>query len=109
MNDELVDAEIAAIALEDAKRGHADAQYVVAVGLSDGGDGFERNEREALVWLRRAAAQGNADAVYVLACLHEVGDGVRQDPVEARRLFTLAAAHGHVQALLDMDAANGLH
>ena len=97
------------MALEDAKCGNADAQYVVAIGLSDGGDGFKRNEREALVWLRRAAAQGNTQALYVLGLLHENGDGVPHDPVEARRLFTLAAAHGHVQALLELDAGNGPH
>ena len=109
MNDELVEAEIAAMALIDAKRGDADAQYFVGTALIDGQDGFKRNGREAIAWFRRAAAQGNADALYVLACLHEVGDGVRQDPVEARRLFTLAAAHGHVQALLEMDVGNAPH
>ena len=104
MNDELVEAEIAAMALEDTKRGDADAQYVVAVGLSDGRDGFERNAREALVWLQCAAAQGNEQALYVLGLLHESGDGVPQDPVEVQRLYTLAATQEHFQAFLKLEA-----
>ena len=62
MNDENPIAEIAAMALEEAKGGNADAQYFVATALLDGQDGFKRNEREAIAWFRRAAAQGNADA-----------------------------------------------
>ena len=108
MNDKIAAAERAAMALVDAKGGDADAQFFVAIGLSSGCDGFERNKREALAWLRRAAAQGNADALYCLALLHESGDGVRQDPVEARRLFTLAAALGHFQAFMKLEA-NGRH
>ena len=109
MNEKIAEAERAAMALVDAKGGDADAQYFVATALLDGQDGFKRNEREGIAWLRRAAAQGNADALYVLAWLHEVGDGVAHDPTEAQRLFTRAAAHGHVQALLEMDAVTAHH
>ena len=109
MNDRDAEAEIATMALEDAKRGGPHAQYVVAVGLNDGGDGFERDERESLVGLRRAAAQGHADSLYYLGRLHDVGFRVRRDPVEAKRLYRLAAAHGHVQALLEMDANTDHH
>ena len=109
MNDRDAEAEIATMALEDAERGDPDSQYVVAIGLSDGGDGFKRDEREALVWLRRAAAQGHADSLYYLGRLHDVGCSVRRDPAEAKRLYKLAAMHGHVQALLEMEAGNAKH
>ena len=109
MDDEIAEAGRAAMALVDAKGGDSDAQFFVAIALMDGQDGFRRDEDEGLAWLQRAAALGNPDALYYLAILHEAGDGVPQDPVEARRLFTLAAARGHVQALWEMDAANGRH
>ena len=95
MNDE----EIAEVALAEAHRGDADAQCYIAIGLSYGWNGFERNEREALAWFRRAAEQGHREALYTLGSRHDVGDGVPQNPSEAQRLYALAAAQGHVEAL----------
>ena len=94
MDDEIAEAKRAAMALVDAKGGDSDAQFCVAIALMDGQDGFRRDEDQGLAWLQRAAALGNADALYCLAILHEAGDGFPQDQVEARRLFTLAAARG---------------
>ena len=53
----------------------------------------------AVVWIQRAAAQGNADGQYNLAYLYETGEGVPQDEDEAYRLYSLAAAQGHEGAI----------
>ena len=95
---------IAAVARVDAERGDADAQCYLAINYTYGWEGFEQNERSALHWFRLAAAQGHPDALYNLGFLHDVGDGVSQDPVEAQRLYTLAAAQGHVEALNEVRA-----
>ena len=98
VNIEWNDAQIAAEALTNAKRGDAESQCYVAVGLTHGSDSFPQNKREALTWLRRAAAQLNPQALYNLGYLYEYGDGVPADPVEAERLYRLAAAQGHPEA-----------
>ena len=70
----------------------------MAVGHTYGSDGFEKDEREALSWFQRVAAQGNLQALYNLAWLHEFGEEVPADPAEAERLYNHAAALGHPEA-----------
>lgn len=58
----------------------------------------EFNE-EAALYYRRAAEQGDADGQFGLGTLHVSGEGVERDAGAARRLFELAAAQGHLQAV----------
>jgi TPR repeat protein len=51
-----------------------------------------KNLAEAIIWYRRAAAQGDVDAQIVLAAAYEDGIGVPQDYVEAHKWFNLAAS-----------------
>ena len=83
---------IAAEARADAEQGDAEAAWFLAVSLAYGDDGFPQDEREALVWLRRAAARGHPQALYHLAWRYDAGEGVPHDPAEAERLYALAAA-----------------
>ena len=101
MNDavEMTDAEIAADALANAKRGDAECQCYVAIGLTEGSDAFPQNTRAALTWFRRAAAQLYPQALYNLGAIYQYGEGVPVDPVRAERLYTLAAMQGHPEAL----------
>ena len=100
MNDEISDAEIAAMAVADAHRGDVDAQASLSINYTHGWEGFDEDPLLALHWLRRAAAQKHPDAQFNLAFLHDVGGaGVHRDLVEAQRLYALAAAQGHVEAL----------
>ena len=100
MNDENDDtASIAAAALADAACGNAEAQAYVGICHTHGWDGFPVDSDRALMWIRRAAAQGNADGQYNLAYLYETGEGVPEDEDEAYRLFSLAAAQGHEAAI----------
>ncbi|UCE31502.1 MAG: sel1 repeat family protein, partial [Burkholderiales bacterium] len=45
-----------------ARQGHVEAQYGLGV-LFIAGKGVQRDEAEALKWMRRAADQGHADAL----------------------------------------------
>lgn len=95
MNDDA----IAAAALTDAERGDSDAQAYFEICHTHGWDGFPVDNDRALVWIQRAAAQGNADGQYNLAYLYETGEGVPEDEDEAYRLYSLAAAQGHEGAM----------
>ena len=90
---------IAAEARADAERGDAEAAWFLGISLAYGDQGFKQNEREALVWLRRAVARGHPQAFYHLAWRYLAGEGVSQDPAEAERLYALAAAQDHPGAL----------
>src|SRR5262249_730593 len=76
-----------AILLPLAERGEAEAQYRV------GGIYYHLKKRdaEALKWIRRAADQGHAEAMYTLATMHNSGYAVPRNLAEAYRWYTLAA------------------
>ncbi len=48
---------------------------------------------------KKLAAQGDADAQYMLGYMYAVGKGLRQDYVEAHKWFNLAASRGNTDAL----------
>ncbi|EIW66896.1 hypothetical protein TREMEDRAFT_34129 [Tremella mesenterica DSM 1558] len=80
------------------------AMYKLGMILLGGLLGQARNSREAIVWLRRAAAQADEDnphALHELALLHERannGGVVPHDPLMARELFNQAAQLGYAPA-----------
>jgi hypothetical protein len=47
---------------------------------------------EAVKWFRKAADQGYARAQYILGVMHENGEGMPQDYVQAHKWFNLEAA-----------------
>jgi TPR repeat protein len=86
-----------------ASLGDTAAMYKLGMVLLSGLLGQERNPREAVAWLRRAAEQAdeqNPHALHELGLLHEMPDGrfVQFDPVYARNLFTKAAQLGYTQS-----------
>lgn len=92
-----------------ADAGHAKAQALYGSIL----DQAELNE-EALGYLRKAAAQGDADGEYALAAMLIAGDGTPKNPAEGARLLRAAAAQGHpaainvlAQAYIDSDERLG--
>jgi len=40
-----------------------------------------------MIWLRKAADRGNADAQYRLGLIYQSGQGVAKDPVQARQWY----------------------
>ncbi|GMK59223.1 hypothetical protein CspeluHIS016_0702380 [Cutaneotrichosporon spelunceum] len=89
-----------------AALGDTAAMYKLALILLNGVMGHPRNPREALVWLRRAAAQADEDnphALHELALLHErpnngTGGVISHDPIAAREYLTQAAQLGYAPA-----------
>ncbi|KAL7421408.1 hypothetical protein Q5752_004293 [Cryptotrichosporon argae] len=89
-----------------AALGDTAAMYKLGMILLGGLLGQPRNPKEAIVWLRRAAAQADEDnphALHELALLHErptpaAAAVVAQDPNVARDYFTQAAQLGYAPA-----------
>jgi len=82
-----------------AEQGHAAAQAEVA-DLLEAGSAWD----VALKWWRKSAEQGYVPGQFGLAkTLSTAGrTGIKQDDVEARKWFDLAAKQGHVGAIHEM-------
>ncbi|KAG5635424.1 hypothetical protein H0H81_011314 [Sphagnurus paluster] len=83
-----------------ASLGDTPAMYKLGMILLGGLLGEQKNPREAINWLKRAAEQADVDnphALHELALLHEVPNStlVPYDPAYARNLFTQAAQLGY--------------
>ncbi|KAG6901499.1 hypothetical protein C0995_011094 [Termitomyces sp. Mi166 len=83
-----------------ASLGDTPAMYKLGMILLNGLLGEQKNPREAINWLKRAAEQADAEnphALHELALLHEVPNStlVPYDPAYARSLFTQAAQLGY--------------
>lgn len=72
-------------------------QYNYALKFIDG-DVVPRDFNEAAIWLRKAAAQGYADAQYLLGIMHEGGEGATQDIQQAISYMRKAAEQGYTEA-----------
>jgi TPR repeat protein len=77
-----------------ADAGYAPAQSLLAYILNQA----DFND-EAVAYYRKAAAQGDAEGEYGLGSMYAAGEGVKRDPVEARKWITRAAERGHVPAI----------
>ncbi len=60
--------------------------------MYDEGRGVAQDAREAVRWYRRAAAQGEADALNNLGLMYQEGRGVHASAIIAYALFSLARA-----------------
>jgi uncharacterized protein len=78
-----------------AKKGSAVAQFSLGVMNYPIGDlSFDPNKgnlSEALIWYRRAADQGDVDAMVAMGMAYADGIGVPQDYVEAHKWYNVAA------------------
>lgn len=79
-----------------ARRGHAEAQYNLAVVYADGSS-LQRDLVKAAVWFRRAAVQGDAEAQFDLGVMY--GTISAPDIVNAYVWMRLAASGGHQDAV----------
>lgn len=75
-----------------AEKGVARAQYAIAVSYLSG-EGIEKNQEMAMVWLQKAADQSYGKALYLLADCKK-----SEDSQTAINLFTKAALAGNEQA-----------
>ena len=62
------------------------------------GQGVPQSDTEAVKWLRKAAAQGDADAQFNLGLMYDMGEGVPENDAEAVHWFRKAAEQGDADA-----------
>ena len=84
-----------------ADRGEVVAQY--NLGLLQYNDEEVENHKEALRNFKRSAEQGYTDAMYMVGCCYENGDGAEADLDEARRWYELAAPKGSKLAIARLE------
>jgi TPR repeat protein len=79
-----------------ADQGHADAQFSLAALFIEGGGGLGKNEKEAMEWFGKAAAQGDPSGhkQFTLGTMYLGGGGVgvTRDEKKAMKWFKKAAA-----------------
>ena len=90
-----------------ASLGDTPAMFKLGMILLNGSLGEQKNPREAISWLKRAAEQADEDnphALHELALLYEQQSGalVPYDPVYARNLLTQAAQLGYIPSQYKM-------
>ncbi len=84
--------------LAAAENGHADSQFNVGL-MYEQGIGVEQDEKEAVVWYGKSAAQGNSAAQYNLGVLYENGRGTEIDYVKANEWYRKASVQGDALAI----------
>ena len=81
--------------LKAAKRGHANAQFVLgnlyALGKSKD---VPQDYSQSRYWLKKAAAKGHTDAQYTLGFIYLRGEGIRPNIDTAREWFRRACDNG---------------
>ncbi|MEY2690104.1 MAG: hypothetical protein RL375_4304 [Pseudomonadota bacterium] len=78
-----------------AEDGRATRQNQLGVALLNGELGFTADKQRGIYWLRKAAAQGEPNALVNLADILINGDyGVTPDPLTGLQLYTLLMAQG---------------
>ncbi len=90
-------AELTLLSL--AKRGDAEAQYLVGMAYLEGRQ-VPRDPAEGIRWLRHAASQRHVQGRFALATLYREGRGVPQNLPAAVRLFKEGAAAQHRESQL---------
>ena len=78
------------------------------IGIRSGA-GWIKSNQDAMLWYRRAAAQGYPIAQVRIGEMYGESRGVDRDLIEAKRWFTLAAAQGLQRAKVNLMQANLLN
>jgi TPR repeat protein len=82
-----------------AGKGHVAAMTELGSLYLVGRPGVQQNGTEARKWFEKAAALGDARAMFDLGLLYEYGNEVTQDYTEARKWYEKAAALGDAEAM----------
>lgn len=85
--------ERAAVLRAAAEADYAEAQALYAQLVLDG-DGVPRDQREALAWFSRAAAQGHLMALNMVGRCYDLGWGTPVNKQRAAECFRIAAQRG---------------
>lgn len=82
------------VIIADAKKGTPEAQSQLGLAYLSGSRGANKNEAEAVSWLRKAAEQGHASAQNSLGVCYLEGRGLKKDEGEAVKWYIKAANQG---------------
>ena len=84
--------------IDKANAGDPEAQLHMA-SLHFDGFGVERNYEKVFHWAKKAAEQGQARGMYIVAMHHGYGIGGEKDLVKARHWLRKGADHGNVPSM----------
>lgn len=90
--------------LDAAERGHAQAQYFVALHLREG-KGVEKNQTEALNWAKKSSDGGFLRAADLVGSMYMNGEGVEKSPETAIKWFEKSAQAGFPQSQMALALA----
>lgn len=93
------------VMLKRANRGDAEAQRIMGKRLFFGLNGTPVKRKIAIQWFKKAAEQGDAQALCILGELYESGTNVKQDPERALDYYQQAAEAGSYKAKKKLAAA----
>lgn len=77
--------------IEGAADDDADDQATLGLAYKNGEYGLKQDDKQAVKWFKKSAAQGNAYGLYHLALCYADGIGVKRDWTQAEHYFTEAA------------------
>ena len=77
-----------------AEKGDVNAMVKIAE-LYCGGVNLEQDDQVCGIWMKRAAESGHMRAQYMLGGMYELGLGMRTDPVQAYRWYTISFDQGY--------------
>ena len=77
-----------------AEKGDVDAMVKIAE-IYCGGVNIEQDDQVCGIWMRRAAEGGHMRAQFMLGGMYEMGVGMRTDPVQAYRWYSISFDQGY--------------
>ena len=87
---------------EEAEKGDAESQLILAQFYELGSKGLKQDLEESLKWLRKSADQGNVKAQWFLGVKYEYGRGVPIDYSEAVMWYRKSAEQGDAAGQCDL-------
>ena len=87
--------------IKAAKKGDAEAQYMIGSCYSKGVD-VKQNDEKAVDWWRKAAEQGHAISQSLLGYAYNKGKGVTKDSLEAVYWYSKSAEQGNAVAQMNL-------
>jgi TPR repeat protein len=84
--------------LAASEKGHADSQFNLGL-MYEQGIGVGKDEKKAVFWYGKSAAQGNAAAQFNLGVLYENGRGTKVDFARANEWYRKASVQGDALAV----------
>ncbi len=78
----------------EAEKGNVDSMVEIAE-MYCSGTTIEQDDQICGMWMKRAAEKGHVRAQYMLGRMYELGLGMRADPVQAYKWYSLSGGQGY--------------